>query len=326
MKVLVTGATGFLGGRLARLLCGEGYEVRAAGRPGDPWDLLSDLPCERLACDLLDGPALERAAEGAEAIFHVAALVSFRPELYERQMRVNVDGTRLLLDAALSRGVRRFVFTSTVNVLGAPPPGTVGDEETPFDWGRFRLGYMDSKRAAERLVLGAAREGLHAVSLLPGTLFGPGDIFFNAGAYIREAARGRLIFAPPGGTTIAHVDDVARGHVLALEKGRSGARYVLGGEHVSYRTLFRWIAEELGRMPPLATLPAFPLRLAGYLADRLRGATGISLPFTEGMAVAASASLYYSSARAERELGYRARPAREAVRDSVAFYRERGLI
>ncbi|MBI5477410.1 MAG: NAD-dependent epimerase/dehydratase family protein [Deltaproteobacteria bacterium] len=325
MKALVTGATGFLGGRIARLLREAGHEVRTTGRPGDPTDALDGLGCSFVPCDLLDGDATRRAVQGIEVVFHVAAMVTFDPSLYERQVRVNVEGTRLLLDAARAARVRRFVHTSTVNTLGIPPAGTVGDESTAFDWGRWHLGYMDSKKAAEDLVLAAARADLDAVCVLPGTMFGPGDRFFSAGTYVREGARGRLVLAPPGGTTVVHVDDVARGHLLALERGQRGSRYELGGDPVSYRTLFTWIAEEVGRPPPRATLPATALRLGGRAGDALR-ALGLPLPFSEGLAVAGCAELYYSSARAARELGYAWRPAREGVRDAVAWYRERGLL
>jgi dihydroflavonol-4-reductase len=202
----------------------------------------------------------------------------------------------------------------------------VGDEDTPFNWAPWRLGYMDSKHAAEKLVVAAAYDGMDAVCLLPGTMFGPGDIMKNAGMYILQAAKGRMLIAPAGGTTVVHVDDVARGHILAWQKGTTAQRYILGGEHVSYRTLYTWITEELGRRPPLMTLPQNVVRWTGRQAGRFRRYLKIPIPFNEGLAVAATAGLYYSSVRAERELGYRARPARESIRDAVDWYRRRGWI
>lgn len=325
MRVLVTGATGFVGGRLTTLLCRAGLEVRASGHPRDPTDDLDRLGCDYQPVDLTDGDAVARLAKGVEAVFHVAALVTFQPRLYERQWRVNVDGTRHVLEACRRADVRRLVYTSTVNTLGIPLPGTVGDEDTDFDWGRFALGYMDSKRAAEALVTDAARAGLHAVCVLPGTMFGPGDRFFSAGTYVREAARGRLVLAPPGGTTVAHVDDVAEGHWLALERGRPGARYVLGGDNLSYETLFRVINEAVGRPGPFGVIPAWLLRWGGRAADRLRG-LGLPMELSEGLAVAGCAPLYYDSRRAREALGYRPRPAIEGIHDAVAWYRMRGLI
>lgn len=327
MKVLVTGAAGFLGGRLTRLLCAEGYDVRASGLPSDNTRLIEDLPCEWMPFDLMDPEGAARAVEGVEAAFHVAALVAVRPGIYEAQMKVNVEGTRILVEAAAASGVRRFVHTSTINTLGIPPEGQVGDENTPFNWAPYRMGYMDSKRAAEQVVLSAAEQGaLDAVCVLPVTLFGPGDINFSAGTYIREAAKWRLLMAPPGGTTVAHVDDVARGHVDALVRGSPGERYVLGGDHVDYRTLFTWIAHDVGCAAPLGSLPSGFVRGLGLVSDRLRGWFGLPVPFSEGLAVAGCSNLYYDCSRAQKELGYRFRPAREAVREAVKWYREQGMI
>lgn len=327
MRILLTGASGFLGGRLARLLCTEGHEVIGLYKPGDDIRLVRDLPMALHACDLLDYPLLRTLMRGVEAVFHTAALVTFAPALYRRQMRVNVLGTRFLVNAAEAAGVRRILYTSTVNTLGAPPPGRVGDEGTPFDWSGLNLGYMDSKRAAETLVLGASAPGrLTAICLLPGTFFGPGDLNINAGRYILLVERGLLVAAPPGGTSVVHVDDVARGHLLALDRGVSGSRYVLCGENLAYRALFALIAEELGRPGPRLTIPASALLAAGRLGDRISRNIGRDLPFTLGQATAISRKLYYTSALARDELGYTFRPARIAIREAVAWYREQGLL
>jgi len=322
MRVLVTGATGFVGGRVARLLCAEGHAVRATGLPSDPTDVLESLDCDYRAADLLDGAALEGLVQGVEAVFHVAALVTFDPARYDEQWKVNVEGTRLLLDAARRAGVGRLVFTSTVNTLGIPALGVVGDEDTPFNWARWHIGYNDSKHASEEAVL---EHELDAVCVLPGLMFGPGDIFFSGGTYIREAARGRLILAPAGGTSMAHVDDVAQGHLLALERGQRGGRYVLGGDNLSYKTLYRVLNEELGRPGPFGVIPESLLRFTGRQADGLRR-LGVPIPWSEGLAVAGSAPLYYSSHLAEEELGYRPRPVIEGIREAIDWYRERRMI
>lgn len=319
MRALVTGASGMLGARLARLLLARGAHVRVSYRPGDRLDGLADLDVEHRPVELPGGDGLEAAMEGVEVAFHVAALVSFDLRRYAEQMRVNVEGTRRVLEAARTAGVRRFVLTSTVNTLGVPPPGTLGDERTPFDWAPYRLGYMDSKKAAEDLVLQAAREGFPAVCVLPGTMFGPGDINENAASYIRLVDRSPVVLALPGGTTVCHVDDVAEGHLLAADGGRIGERYVLGGEPMSYRDLFRRIARALGRSARVVTLPPALLRGLGVLADRGR-AIHLPLPFSRGLARAAASRLYYASDKAERELGWRSRPAEAAILDAVTWY------
>ena len=302
------------------MLSENGQKLRCTGHPNDP---AGDIPGEYLPCDLLDEKTTQKAVQGVTAVFHVAAMVTFQPSLYDKQMQVNVEGTRILLEAAKKAGVKRFVYTSTVNVLGIPPEGELGDENTEFNWQPHKLGYMDSKHAAEKLVLDS---GLDVVCALPVTMFGPGDVFFNAGTYIKESAKGRAILAPPGGTTVAHVDDVAFGHWLAYEKGKPGERYILGGEPLSYMRILTMIAEELGRRPPLAKAPGFILRFIGRQSDRLRNLLRIPIPLSEGVAVAGSSHLYYSHKKAERELSYSARPARQAIRDAVEWYREKGMI
>jgi dihydroflavonol-4-reductase len=326
MRILVTGGSGFLGSHIVRLLCAADHSVRVTHRPGDDLRLLHGLAVEVMACDLLDEAGTRRAVEGVEAVIHVAALVTFQPRLYALQRRVNVEGTALLLQAARDAGVRRFLYTSTVNTLGIPEAGQVGDEQTPYNWQRWRLGYMESKRAAQELVLRAAATGLHALSVLPGTMFGPGDLNFNAGTYVRLCARGVLLAAPAGGTSVVHVEDVARGHLLALDRGATGERYILGGENLTYRQLFGLIAAEVGRRPPLFTLPPGPLRALGRIADRLHHWTAVRAAFSEGVAVAGASELFYSSGKAQRELGYSHRPARQAVADAVRWYRQQRLL
>lgn len=325
-RLLITGASGFLGARLARAALAAGLAVRASYRPGDDTRLLDGLALERRPCELLDKGAVAALCEGCTLVLHAAALVSFRPSDYDRQLRINVGGTRALLQGARRAGVRRFLYTSTVNTLGIPPAGTVGDETTPFDWQPHRLGYMDSKRVAEVEVLEAAARGqLDALAVLPGTMFGPGDVNVNAGSYIVQGSRRRLVAAPPGGTSVVHVDDVVAGHLAALRVGRRGERYVLGGENLTYRALFTLITEELGLPPPRLTLPRAPL-LAVAAAGRRLEALGVPLPASPGALVAGASLLFYSSEKARRELGYSYRPAREAIRDAIAWYRAEGVI
>ena len=328
MRVLVTGVSGFLGSRLARLLCQQGHQVRGTYRPGDALEVLRGLSVEAVACDVLDEAGTRRAVRGMEAAFHVAAMVSFEPARYWQQQRVNVQGTQIMLDACQAAGVSRLVYTSTVNTLGAPRRGQQGNEGTPFDWAPWRLGYMDSKKAAEDRVthLGLAPGGMDALSVLPGTFFGPGDINHNAGQYILQSARGRLQVAPPGGTSVVHVDDVARGHLLALERGQRGGRYILGGENLTYHQLFSMIARALGQTPPRWTLPGGVMEAAGRASDWLRSRTGAPLPLSAGLTRAASVRLFYASDHARRELGYAFRPASEAIHDAVAWYAREGAL
>ena len=325
MRALVTGGTGHLGSRIAHALAAQGADVRLTYLPGDNLAAVADLDAEHRPADLLDETALARAFEGVEVAFHTAAMVAFDARVYDRQMHVNIEGTRAVLTAARRAGVRRLVHTSTVNTLGVPPRGTVGNEHTPDNWAPYHLGYMDSKRLSEQLVRDAARSGeVDAVCVLPGTMWGPGDVNWNAGSYVRLIARVPLLVAIPGGTIVAHVDDVAQGHLLALERGRTGRRYILGGEAVRYLQIFRWIAAELDRPAPRVALPSPPLIAAGRALSWLSKRTGIPTPVTEGLMRAACSELYYSSARAVRELGWSFRSARQTLRDAVPWYRDYG--
>ena len=327
MLTLVTGISGHLGSRLVRLLVEKGERVRGSYRPGDNPGPAADLLDEAMPCDALDRAGVERLVQGVDRVFNVAAMVTFDPSLYERQVRVNVEGTRRLVEAAAQAGVRRLVHTSTVNTLGIPLPGRVGDERTPSNWQRYGMGYMDSKRESEALVLAANVPGaLETLAVLPGTMFGPWDVNDNGGTYIKLAARGVLLAAPPGGTSVVHVDDVARGHILAMEQGQAGRRYVLGGENLTYRRIFTLIARALDRRGPLLTLPMMAAAPLARLSDRLRERTGLPLKLQEGQLVAASSRLFYSSERANKELGYTFRPAPEALEDAVRWYEETGRI
>ncbi len=315
MRTVVTGATGFLGCRVARQLLAAGADVLLSHAPRDPTVNIDDIDAERVPLDLAgDEASMRRLLEGAETLFHVAALVAFDPRRRALQWRVNVDGTRKLLSAARAAGVRRLVYTSTISTLGVPPAGTIGDEDTAYDWDGYRVGYMETKHAAQQLVTAAARE-LGAVSVLPGTMLGAGDINGNAIVYVDTVARGHALAVPAGGTCFLHVEDAAAAHLLALERGRPGQRYVIAGEPVTYLELFAWIADALGVPAPGRVLPGWLARAAGRLAD-----VPLRASF-HGLARAASAELFYSSAKAERELGWTYRGAREAVDEAVDWYR-----
>ena len=327
MLTLVTGVSGHLGSRLVRLLVEQGARVRGSFRPGDDPGPAADLLDEAIPCDALDQAGTESLVRGVKRVFNVAAMVTFDPTLYQRQVQVNVEGTRRLVQAAAAAGVKRLVHTSTVNTLGIPRPGTVGDEQTPSNWQRYGMGYMDSKRDSEALVLAANSPGeLETVAVLPGTMFGPWDVNDNGGTYIKLAARGVLLAAPPGGTCVVHVDDVARGHILAMERGKAGRRYVLGGENLTYRQIFALIAEELRRPAPMLTLPLMAAAPLARLCDRIRQRTSLPLKLQEGQLVAASSRLFYSSQRAIQELGYGFRPAHQALAEAARWYGQTGRI
>ncbi len=323
MRILVTGATGFVGSAVARRLLARGHRVRALVRASSDLGNLEGLDMERVRGDLTDPPSLQAALAGCDALFHVAAdyrLWTPDPKLL---YAANVEGTRHLMEAALAQGVERIVYTSSVATLGLHADGTPADEDTPVSIHDMIGHYKRSKYLAERVVRElVATRGLPAVIVNPSTPVGPRDIKPTpTGRMVRDAALGRMPAYVDTGLNIVHVDDVAEGHCLALERGRTGERYILGGENLSLREILTIISSLTGRRPPRIRLPHELVLPLGYVAQtwaRLRGGPEPRLT-ADGVRMARK-KMYFSSAKARRELGYVSRPAREALADAVAWF------
>jgi dihydroflavonol-4-reductase len=324
---LVTGASGFVGGNLAKTLVERGDRVHAHYRPGDNTVLLEGLPVEHLPGDLCDVDLLHRAATGCDGVFHTAGNMSFLSWERPLQHRVNVDGTRAVVEACRKAGVRRLVHTATINTMGIPhPEGAEGDENTLFNWEPLDFHYAITKRRGEELALAANGPSLEVVVVNPGTIFGPGDVNFNAGSYIRVIAKSPLPFYPEGGTNCVHVDAVVAGHLAAFERGRPGERYVLGGENVTYREMFMIIAEVLGRPRPRFEIPYSAALAAATLLDLVARPLRLRLRVSAEAVRAGRHLLFYSSAKARRELDLPFIPFRRAVEDAVRWYRAHGML
>jgi dihydroflavonol-4-reductase len=327
MRALVTGATGFVGAAVARALLHGGHQVRALVRPTSDRRNLAALSVECVAGDLTDAASLGRAAVGCDAVFHVAAdyrLGAPRPqELYQ----ANVEGTRNVLNAARAAGVGRIVYTSSVATIGIPADGTPGTEATPVALTDMVGHYKRSKFLAEELAREAARAGLPVVIVNPSTPVGPGDVKPTpTGLMVRDAACGRMPAYVDTGLNIVHVDDVAAGHLLAFERGRTGESYILGGEDMTLREILADIARQVGRRPPWVRLPARALLPVAVVAEGLARLTGGSTRITvEGVRLAHK-RMFFSSDKAARELGYRWRPASAAFADALEWLREQGLL
>jgi len=327
VTTLVTGASGFVGSAVARALLAAGEPVRALVRPNSVRGLPGDLPLEPVTGDLDDPQSLARAVAGCSALFHVAADYRLWVPEPEAMYRTNVEGTRALLCAAAEAGVGRIVYTSSVATLGLCAGGSPADETTPSALGDMIGHYKRSKYLAERAVGELIeRHGLPAVIVNPSAPVGPRDARPTpTGRMVLEAARGRLPAYVDTGLNVVHVDDVAAGHLLAFERGRIGERYILGGDNLGLGEILAMIARLVGRRPPGVRLPAGALMPIAVLAEalaRLRR-SGEPLVTTDGVRLARK-RMYFSSAKAERELGYRARPAEAALRDAIEWYRGRG--
>ncbi len=325
MQTLVTGATGFVGSAVVRRLLDAGHEVRALVRPGSDRSNLAGLDVETAEGDLLDGDSLRRALAGCDTLFHVAA--DYRLWIPDPQSlyRVNIEGTRELFLAAIDAGITRIVYTSSVAALGLNPDGTPADEDTPVTLADMVGHYKRSKYLAEQEVLKLVGEQEAPVVIVnPSTPVGPRDVKPTpTGRIFADMLRGRMPAYVDTGLNIAHVDDVAHGHLLALEHGIPGERYILGGENMSLRELLEAIAEVAGVRPPRVRLPHDVVMPLAWAAEHWARLTG-TVPFaTLDELRMARKRMYFSSDKAVRQLGYEPRQAREAINDAVEWFRTR---
>jgi len=326
--VLVTGASGFVGSAVMRALLAQGRAVRVLVRPRSDKFNLQNLAVERREGALEDPASLAAALSGCGALYHVAADYRLWVPQPAAMYRANVDGTRALMQAALAEGVERIVYTSSVAVLGLYPNGTPADETTPSALSDMIGPYKRSKFMAEAIVSDlVATHGLPAIIVNPSTPIGPGDIKPTpTGRMIVEAASGRMPAFVDTGLNLAHVDDVAAGHVLAEERGTVGRRYILGGENMSLRDILGRIARLVGRRPPTISLPIPALMPVAIVAEAVARVTGRQ-PFvtTDGLRLARK-KMFFTSERAVAELNYAPRPVDDALRDAVAWFRRSGMV
>ncbi len=325
--VLVTGASGFVGSAVARQLADKGYRVRVLMRPSSPRANIEGIACEIAEGDMRDAKSMQTATKDARYLFHVAADYRIWARDPEEIVRNNREGTRAVMDAALATGVEKIVYTSSVAAL-KPLEGMPADETSRHTEESAIGAYKRSKVVAERVVEKMiAEQGLPAVLVSPSTPIGPRDIKPTpTGRIIVEAANGKMPAYLDTGLNLAHVDDVARGHLLALERGKVGEVYILGGEDVSLKEMLGVIAGLTGRKAPavrLPRLPLFPLAVAAEAAARVTGRE----PFVTMDALKmAKHHMFFSSAKAVRELGYQSRPYQAGIEDALNWFKQAGYV
>lgn len=323
----ITGATGFVGAAVARALLARGHRLRLLTRKGNIRTNLDGLTdYELIEGDLAKPESFTNALDGCDNLFHVAADYRIWVPDPIAMNRVNVDGTRALMRAAQKAGIKKIVYTSSVATLGIPRDGTPGTEDTPVCLDDMIGVYKRSKYLAEEAVRDlVAHEGLPALIVNPSTPIGPRDIKPTpTGRIIVEAAAGRMPAYVDTGLNIVHVDDVARGHALALEKGEIGQRYILGGEDLDFASFLKIIADLTGQKAPCIKLPRGPLFPLAHLAEAIAHFTKRE-PFitVDGLRMSKK-KMFFSSEKARRALGYAPRPAREAVADAVDWFHRHG--
>ncbi|MFI4963945.1 MAG: hopanoid-associated sugar epimerase [Caulobacterales bacterium] len=326
--VLVTGASGFVGSAVARALQARGARLRLLVRPNSPRANLETLDAEVVIGDLLDPQSVARALQGQRFVFHVAADYRLWARDPEEIVRNNLNGVRNVMDAAQAAGVERLVYTSSVATLRLTGTSEPADESGPLAEGEAIGAYKRSKVLAERLVeRRIAERGLPAVIVSPSTPIGPRDVKPTpTGRIIVEAGNGKMPAYVDTGLNLVHVDDVAEGHVQALERGRIGRRYILGGQDASLGEMLTVIAELTGRKAPTVKLPLGPLAPLAEIAELYGRISGREPFLTKDALKMAHHRMYFTSRRAQDELGYRARPYPQALADAVAWFRAAGRI
>jgi dihydroflavonol-4-reductase len=317
-RTLVTGATGFIGSNLIRLLAARGDELSALVRPTSDPEAFDGLDVATVQGDILDRRAVRRALRGVDRLFHTAGTTNLRLDRAQT-FAVGVEGTRIVLEEALRAGIERVVYTSSVAAIGPARKGAVATEANVWNAAQYGIPYVDAKHAAEAVALGLAERGLPVVIVNPATVLGPGDCGRSSTVLVRRFMRRQIPAYVNGTLNIVGVQDVARGHLLADERGVVGQRYILGNRNFTMDRLFADLGRLSGIDPPALKLPA---TVALTLAAGGQWVAGGVMPTPEEVRIV-SLNWACSSAKAKRELGWRTSPHEDCLEETIAWYRER---
>jgi dihydroflavonol-4-reductase len=327
MKAFVTGATGFIGAHLARALIRDGHQVRALARRGSDRRNIAEAPIELVEGDLDDRRRLTEQIAGCDAVFHVAAHYSLWVKDRDSIYRANLGGTENLLAAARDAEVKRFVHTSSVAAIGVPAPGTLGTEQTQTTLEELVSDYKKSKYLAEQAALRAAREGLDVVIVNPSTPVGARDIKPTpTGEIILRFLQGRMPAFVHTGLNLIDVEDVARGHILAWEKGRTGERYILGARNLSLKETLEILATITGKRAPRIAVPHFIPITVAFIDEMMLARLGKKPQLSFYAAQMSRKAMYYDSSKAVRDLGLPQNPIEIALEKAVRWFEENGYV
>ena len=327
MKVLVTGANGFLGSWVTRALVDEGHEVYALVRPKSDLSELDGINCKYVYGDVTDIVSLLEAFKGIDTVFHLAGVIAYKGSDRALMERVNVQGTANVVEVCRECHVRRLVHLSSVVAIGGSRSSSeILDEKSEFNVHDLNLGYFETKFAAEELVKKAVAKGeIDAVILNPSTIYGPGDARKGSRKMMLKVAQGKFKFYTSGGVNVVAVQDVVKGILSAWKVGKKGERYILAGENILIKDLFRIIAEEAGVPAPAHHLPDQMLHLVGTIGDVMEK-MGFKGPLSKENAYTATMYHWFDSSKAQKELDFHPRPAREAIHNSVQWIKEQGML
>lgn len=327
MKAFVTGGTGFVGANIVAALNEAGIAACVLRRESSSLLALEGLDYDSAVGDILQTPAeLAEQMAGCEWVFHVAAVSDYWRQGTERLYKVNIEGTKNVLEGAKLAGVSRFIHTSSLAAMGIPEKDTLLDESSPFNLKPEQWPYAHSKHLAEIEVLRAVDDGLEAVIVNPTVVLGPRDINEISGSIILEAANGVLRFFPPGGVNYVSVADVATGHIVAARKGRVGERYILGNVNLTHEEAIRTICEIIGKPPPSLQIPQWVLPIAAVGVNVGRFFLGNRIPMDANQVRMSGATVFADVRKAKKELNLPQTPFRTTVQRTYDWYNSHGYL
>lgn len=326
MKALVTGGTGFVGSHIVRALNAAGHQAAVLHRSSSKLQALDGLTYQSAIGDILDEASLAAACQGCDWVFHVAAVADYWRADPNRMFEANVKGTRRVLQAARAAGVKRVIFTSSAAAVGLRDDGQPSDESMAFNLPLSHFPYGHSKHLAEQVVKEAVASGQDVVTVNPAVILGPGDLNMISGSFITQVKRlGPLVPVTSGGIAVIDVRDVARMHLAAAERGRSGERYILTTANLSQRDLLGMIADVVGVRRPFLPTPSFIVSISATLIDLAR-ALGIPTPIDSNQARLGVRNIFFDGRKAWAEFGPPQIDMRQSVRDTYDWYRQNGYL
>ena len=327
MKCLVTGATGFVGTNLVHELVEAGWKVRATGLHGDTKHI-AHLPIEIKMADITIPEEVNEIVKGCDIVFHMAGDTSFWKHYFDRQRRVNVNGTVNIAKACLQNGVKRMVYTSTIDVLGYDPAGEAITEETgKFNFDNMGYNYGETKLKALEKIHNFIQQGLDTVIIYPGFMMGPYDHTLQLGRLFFDMKNGKLPFLIPGGSSFCHVTEVAKAHIVASEQGQTGEGYICAGNshtNIPHAILWQKMADAINVKPPKTTIPRMIFILYAYMCQITSELTKKPPQIDPGQARQMTCHQYALSSKAVKDLGYHIPDIDTCIEDALVWYRNNG--
>lgn len=325
-NVLITGATGFLGRHLTRQLATTGYKVTILARQSSDLTDFKDLNINVFYGDITDRLSLLQATENKDCVYHLAGVIAYKKSQRSLMEKVNVDGTANVIDACITHKTPQLLHLSSVVTIGASFKPEPIDETFHFNLSKYNLGYFETKRQAEEMIVKAVQnDKLNAFIINPSTIYGAGDATKGSRKTQIKVAQGRFGFYPPGGVNVVYAKDVIKAIDLCLEKGQPGRRYIISGDNLTIKELFKIIAKAAGQPAPSKPIPRFVLSSLGLIGDLMKK-MGKETSLSSETAVTSSLYHWFSNQRAKKELGFQPTPSEFAIKESVEWMKVKGLL